>query len=176
MKNLLWMLLGAVIGLMATYKYLEGYAGKEFLQKAIANYEARTEEGQIVSISPLILTSPIDTADAKRIIKNYRASSPYSLQLIKGENRKAIESWVIDLNVVRNHYQTDSLAGLRVYLAEHRDKDNKRFNSLVVAGVQNGPTQGTYNNIIGPGNRVLQYVLPCPDNCDSSVNGLGLEK
>lgn len=176
MKNLLWMLLGAVIGLMATYKYLEGYASAAFLKKTIANYEngLTNKEGTFKNASDK--TGPIDVVDAKKIIENYRFTTPYALNLIKEENGRSVESWVIDLNEVRKLYPIESLSGFRVYLAQHREPNKPSWNSLVVAGVKQENGQGPYTNVFASGNRVLQYVLPCPDNCDSSVNGLGLEK
>lgn len=179
MKNVLWFLLGLIIGLALTYKLIEAYASKEYLMKCIANYEERErrrDENRQNDDDYGI--APISIAAAKTLIANYKKSAPYSLGLIKSEKGDSIESWQIDLRQVYKIYPDSSIKGLRVYMCEHREKDKKPYNSLVVVGTK--LVAGKWVNVFGKEgdeDKVLQYVLPCPDNCNEvAATNLGKEK
>jgi hypothetical protein len=186
MKNVLWFLLGLIIGLALTYKLIEAYASEAYLKKCIANYEERDrrrdenpqyDEQNIARI-------PVDSA--KLLIANYKKSATYSLGLVKDSIGRSIESWEINFQEVYKLYPDSLIDGLRVYMCEHREKDKKPYNSLVVVGTK--LVDGNWVNVFGKvikkdkdgkeyiEDNVLQYVLPCPDNCNKmAATNLGKE-
>jgi len=176
MKNLLWLLLGAAIGAVITFKYLENNASDGFLEKLIANKMGDTSNKEVVDIKAPF-TKPMTVVDAKKIISQYRETLPYRLDLIANNKGDAIESWVIDLREVESLYKGINIQGLRLYLA--KNKEGRGYTTLVatgatVSGPENDPK---WTNVFGPNSMVLQYVLPCPDNCNTvEATRLGDEK
>jgi hypothetical protein len=178
MKNVLWFLLGLIIGLALTYKLIEAYASKEYLMKCIANYEERNRSRDENPQYDEQNIAPIPVDSAKLLIANYKKSATYSLGLVKDSLGRSIESWQIDFQEVYRMYPHSSIDGLRVYMCEHMEKDKEPYNSLVIVGTK--LVAGKWVNVFGKEggkDKVLQYVLPCPDNCNTvAATNLGQEK
>ena len=168
MKNLLWLLLGAAIGAMITFKYLEFNASDGFLEKLITK---RTSKSLAANGGPITAdkTDTISVSIARGIISQYKQTLPYRLKMIANNKGDAIESWVIDLRKVDSLYRGIDIQGLRVYLA--KNKAGADYTTLVVTGAKEVVESDTirWTNVFGSGNKVLQYVLPCPDNCNTVV-------
>jgi hypothetical protein len=175
MKNAMWLALGLVAGILGTYLFLRSYASESFLRKAAEQLEKShdNDNPEQVGTSLAPLTKPIKYDVAKSLVEKYQSSSlAYDLNLIRTEEGERVRSWVIDLDMFKQTYPNGDYNGLRVYLAEH-DVPGRNYHSLVVVGAKH--VDNDWVNYLGSDGNVLQYVLPCPDNCNKGDWSLGNE-
>lgn len=184
MKEILWAALGIVAGFLLSALIDEC----KVTEADVLAYLDQQRQECLDSLdldgpyqSPGGLTLPIDTANARKIVMNYRKyNTAFKHKLIRnipGSSAQAVRSWTLSLDTLYKYYDSTEVRALKLYLAQH-ETTSGYYNSLVIAGMRyniHGQLE-TYPAQMGPlatpTQVYMQYVAPCPSVCDSSANSL----
>jgi hypothetical protein len=169
MKKLIVPILCFFLGLILSYficKSREGKLTKDTLQQELISFLPSNED----KLAPF-KSAPIDRAFAKFLIREFQ-TKPHLLETSGGMPLKA---FYIDSAALNNILRQKDCAGIRIYIGmnPHVPGTEKKAYTLIFSGTKDdngGLNGGKPLDIVS--DVLYEFVDPCPDNCDTTGNGL----